>query len=70
MSLQLTTEQLEAWVEKNGLLQPDYGQFAVFLRRCEQQEQAMIAKLHAALNAPDAPRTIFTGRHGLELAPF
>ena len=70
MALELTSEQIDAWIEKNGLLPANYGQMAVFLRRCEQEEKNRNARLRMALQGPEACSMIFTGRSGLEAAPF
>lgn len=70
MALVMTDQDLDAWVEKNGLLPTNYGELAVFLRRCEQQEKALNARLRVALLSPTAPVMIYTGRSGLEVAPF
>ena len=65
-----TDSELDAWIARNGPLPDNFGQTIAFLRRCEQEERDLMARLEARLSAPDAPKLYFVPGVGLSDCPF
>lgn len=70
MSLVLSDERLDEWIQQNGQVPPGYGDLKCFLQECDKAEAALTERLRNHKQSPDWPQLFFVPRQGLSDIPF